>query len=672
MALCLVIHHLTSQNLVSDSPPASPYGSPTYDEEAALFESAGTPNIRLPSFTSVFNIAATATAARQKLTISSKRDFVEDEAQVEPAELFDGMIRICLPPKQHGYVSPTVEEEKDLFTGMTAPVIQLPSIISSIHTQPLPHAAHNTFWDDYYTPLDIETRAEVENKLFDNVVRVHFPAPQYIDIAPTVKEQKELFTGTTAPIIQLPSFTMNPLTEGIASTARKAIPIYSLCAFAQAIGRQEPEDLFDGIVRVCLPDTATKPDAGKNVPESEEATGEALFAAPTSSVAPEQQAISPPKLVSRLNAEASDFVPEMQLESRTSSPPRHTDSKLNPLALSFVPEKKYLNSTFDAEAPDFVPGEHPSNSMLDPEAPAFVPDQCPALNFGNASCRSGLNPEASAFVPPSSLVGKVQPQVLGYTVGASDFVPVASPSLNPEADVFYLGERQKKLFNPEAAEFIPTPYPAQYLQSARSTLPELTSATTTLSISPQCYEDRREAWLTEEFFNYGLDNFGEGMVVHHYSFIGHPVMCKTTTPPATSLAIISGEPKLKEGYMLNQENLHRHAVLYNALHLVDPVVYRGSADLLYNLKGTELENAVIGLVNKAYSGHGYWQGDHYDDYDDVPEYDPLNVHQYDEDEMYFNATSRLYYLTQPQPLDNVDDPVTRPSASKPDARILLV
>ena len=637
-------------------PPASPYVSPTYEEEAALFMSAGTPSIRLPSFTSVFNIAATATAARQKLTISSKRDFPEDEARVEPGELFDGIIRVCLP-KQHNYVSPTAEEEKDLFNGMTRPVIRLPSIISSIHTQPLPHAAHNTFADDFHTPLDIETRAEVENKLFDDVIRVHFPAPQYIDIAPTAEEEKELFTRKIAPIIQLPSFTMNALTKATASTACKAISICSSCNFAQDIGRQEPEDLFDGIVRVGVPDTAAQPDAGKDVSESEEAPGEALFAAPTSSIAPKQQSISPPKLVSRLNAEASDFVPEMQLESKTSSALLHTDSKLNPLALRFVPEKQYLNSTLNAEAPAFVPGEHPSTSMLNPEAPVFVPDQRPALTSGNAGCWSVLNPKVSASSPPASLVGKVQPQVLGYTVGASDFVPVASPSLNPEASVFYLGERQKTLFNPEAAEFIPTPNPARYLQNARSTLPDLTIATTTPSISPQCYEDRREAWLTEELFNYGLDNFGEGMAVHHYSFIGHPVMCKTSTPPATSLAIISGKPKLKEGYLLNQDDLHRHAMLYNAMHLVDPVVYRGSADLLYDLKGTELENAVIGLVNKAYSGHGYWQGDHYDDYDDVPEYDPLNVHQYDEDEMYFNATSRLYYLTQPQPPDNVDDPV---------------
>lgn len=638
-------------------PPASPYVSPTYEEEAVLFQSADAPRIRLPLFTPVFNIAATATPARQKLTISSKRDFPEDEARVEPEELFDGIIRICLHPRQHNDVSPTAEEEKDLFTHMTAPVIRLPSIISSIHTQPLPPAAHNTLSVCHHTPLGIETRAGVENKLFDNVVRVHFPAPQYIDIAPTAEEEKELFTQTTARIIQLPSLTTNPLTKSTASTARKAISICSPCNFAQNMGREEPEDLFDGIVRICIPGTATKPVEGKNVSDSEEGRGEALFAAPTTSVAPEQQAISPPKLLPRLNAEASDFAPETQLESKTSSPPRRTDSKLNPLALSFVPEKEYLNSTLNAEASDFVPGEHHSSSILNPEAPVFVPYQCPALDFRNAGCRSGLNPEASAFVPPSSPVGKVQPLVLGYTVGASDFVPVASPSLNPEAAVFYLGERQKTLFNPEAAEFIPTPNPAQYLQSARSTLPDLNTVTPTPSMSPQCYEDRREAWLTEELFNYGLDNFGEGMVIHHYSFIGDPVMCKTSTPPATSLAIISGKPKLKEGYMLNQDDLHRHAMLYNAMHLVDPVVYRGRADLLYDLKGTELENAVIGLVNKAYSGHGYWQEDHYNDYDDVPEYDPLNVHQYDEDEMYFNATSRLEYLTQPQPQKRADDTV---------------
>ena len=548
-------------------------------------------------------------------------------------------------------VSPTVAEEKALFTDMTAPLIRLPPIMAGVHTQVTRPAARETDLVCYDNLPEFRSRAEAEHELLDKVVRVQFSAPQYIDIAPTVDEEKELFTQTTAPFIQLPSTTSSLHTEATASAARKSISTSSCRDSLYVMAREEPEDFFDGVVRICMPCTAPELVEEKTTSAPELERDEASIATSETKTAPEHLFATPQKLSPKLNPEASSFVPIAQLDLKKVSSSRYPDSKLNPHALSFVPEKKHLNP----EAADFVPEMKSSTAILDPEAPVFIP--IPTSNLGSTGFQSRLNPEAPAFVPRSSPAENVQLQVLGYAVGAADLVPITIPSLNPEGPVFHPGEQQQTLFEPEAAEFIPTPNPAHHLQSARSTLPDLYIATPKPFISPQCYEDRREAWLTEELFNYGLNNFGEGMVIHHYSFIGHPVMCKTSTPPATSLAIISGKPKLKEGYMLNQDDLHRHAMLYNALHLVDPVVYRGSADLLCDLKGTELENAVVGLVNKAYSRHGCWQEDHYDDYDDAPEYDPLNVRQYDEDEMYLNATSRLYYLTQPQPHKHADDSV---------------
>ncbi len=240
------------------------YVPPAYEEEAALFESTAVPRIRVPAFTSVFNIAATAIEARRKKSISSQRDFLEDEARVEPEALFDAIIRIRLPPSQFIGVLPGGSKEQDLFDHSAAPIIRLPSIASGVQTKVTPPEACKTTSVSYHhSSPEAEARAKHENDLFDQIIRVHFPTPQYIDIAATVEDENEVFTHTSAPIIRLPSFTSGFHTEATASAARKAIAISSSRHFPEDMARQGPEDLFDGVIHICFPSTAAAPVEGK-------------------------------------------------------------------------------------------------------------------------------------------------------------------------------------------------------------------------------------------------------------------------------------------------------------------------------------------------------------------------------------------------------------------------
>ena len=104
----------------------------------------------------------------------------------------------------------------------------------------------------------------------------------------------------------------------------------------------------------------------------------------------------------------------------------------------------------------------------------------------------------------------------------------------------------------------------------------------------------------------------EGPMPHHYNIMGHPVYCRTYTPPEVSLwaSQQTWKPHFRtestEGVLVSQ-----------AWKLVDPYSYNGPAELLV-LGGSKLREAVIGFVDKVYEPFGTWGYDRYDYDESVP------------------------------------------------------
>lgn len=95
---------------------------------------------------------------------------------------------------------------------------------------------------------------------------------------------------------------------------------------------------------------------------------------------------------------------------------------------------------------------------------------------------------------------------------------------------------------------------------------------------------------------------------HHLNFLGHPLYHKSSTPAAVSLWFA----------YTSQWNhlLHPHSrkgvIMSQATKLIDPFVYFGPSHLLAH-SGTQLRNAVVGLVERLYSEDGTWPEDEDDE-----------------------------------------------------------
>ena len=73
--------------------------APTWEEEAELFASTALAHVKMPCCNPPFNnISYTAAQIKQAVNISSARDFIEDEANLETEELFVGVPRVRMPP----------------------------------------------------------------------------------------------------------------------------------------------------------------------------------------------------------------------------------------------------------------------------------------------------------------------------------------------------------------------------------------------------------------------------------------------------------------------------------------------------------------------------------------------------------------------------------------------
>ncbi|KIW98194.1 uncharacterized protein Z519_01778 [Cladophialophora bantiana CBS 173.52] len=98
--------------------------------------------------------------------------------------------------------------------------------------------------------------------------------------------------------------------------------------------------------------------------------------------------------------------------------------------------------------------------------------------------------------------------------------------------------------------------------------------------------------------------------IHHFNCLGRPVLGKSATAPATTIAILKSPKHLN---VTTPNGLWKSTIMECATQMLDPVRYFGKREILETLRGTDLENACIGKCVKTYSEHGWWVFDKYDD-----------------------------------------------------------
>lgn len=122
--------------------------------------------------------------------------------------------------------------------------------------------------------------------------------------------------------------------------------------------------------------------------------------------------------------------------------------------------------------------------------------------------------------------------------------------------------------------------------------------------------------------------FCEDRGIHHFNYLGNGVRCKSATPPAISLLVAVAGAKasfILDG--LEPLNLHGYAVMRSAMKLVDPVIYHGPIEDL-SLRGERLREAATGFCEKFYTRHGTWEGDDYEEDEDRPAVDWMDLSAY--------------------------------------------
>lgn len=102
---------------------------------------------------------------------------------------------------------------------------------------------------------------------------------------------------------------------------------------------------------------------------------------------------------------------------------------------------------------------------------------------------------------------------------------------------------------------------------------------------------------------------------HHLNFQGFPVYHKSSTPPEVSLWLAFTAHRKRLYHDFSRQGV----ITSQATKLMDPFMFSGREHLLKG-SGSQLRDAVIGCVHKAYKGEGTWLSDRYDD----DEQEPIN------------------------------------------------
>lgn len=100
---------------------------------------------------------------------------------------------------------------------------------------------------------------------------------------------------------------------------------------------------------------------------------------------------------------------------------------------------------------------------------------------------------------------------------------------------------------------------------------------------------------------------------HHLNILGYPVYHRSSTPAAVSLWLAFTSQKKQTSLAFSRQGV----ICAQATKLVDPFFFYGE-DATLQLCGTELQNAVVGLVERAYTDQGTWRYDCFSENDEVP------------------------------------------------------
>ncbi|KAL2405787.1 hypothetical protein ABEF95_005651 [Exophiala dermatitidis] len=134
-----------------------------------------------------------------------------------------------------------------------------------------------------------------------------------------------------------------------------------------------------------------------------------------------------------------------------------------------------------------------------------------------------------------------------------------------------------------------------------------------------------ETW--SQYDEYAVEEM-VGHCIHHFSFFNQPVYDKSATKPATTIAVLKSSPK-HFATRTDSRDLRVPITVWRASHFLDPVRYTGNPEILDTLRGTALENAVLGQCDKLYTGSGWWLYDtRWAREDDVPMLDLLTTDKY--------------------------------------------
>jgi hypothetical protein len=122
--------------------------------------------------------------------------------------------------------------------------------------------------------------------------------------------------------------------------------------------------------------------------------------------------------------------------------------------------------------------------------------------------------------------------------------------------------------------------------------------------------------------------------IHHVNWLGQGVMVRTSTLSAVSLAVAMMPAPAR---IIDEEDLRGQAILREAMLTIDPVIYYGDINELKHLKGERLREAVIGSTAPYYTRFGCWKDDMYDEDDERPLQDELDLTRYIEDTTIVNG-----------------------------------
>ncbi|KIX00002.1 uncharacterized protein Z518_10929 [Rhinocladiella mackenziei CBS 650.93] len=302
--------------------------------------------------------------------------------------------------------------------------------------------------------------------------------------------------------------------------------------------------------------------------------------------------------LSTLSAHARMFVPGQQEHTL-----RCHEEQLGAAAMESMPRNQEhiptLTPSTSANSQP-APFEEASSSSLSPTAHAFVPgahDWCPYV------FESQEDFDAEARFMDSRVRAYEEDREQNGLYPHGIYFPSSSNKDNAVPDVF-CPVRSLARFPPQEPEAEPSAE-SLYAQCQRRLLESIDGHTK--------YED----CLIKELI---------GECVHHFNFFGRPVYDKSSTTPAAIIAVLKSSPK--HFAKTDPRDLRIHTTVSSASLFLDPVLYYGDADVLNKLRGSALENAVIGQCLKFYSRAGWWTMDRWSKDEDYPEVDPLDPNAY--------------------------------------------